>query len=167
MVVVLLAATACESVTPRADPGRTPRPRPTGDTRVIGLVGTISGRDSWRGEDAIEGADLGVHDLNRRLGDNQVPFRLETLDDRGDPVRAATLISQLAAFEQTVGIVYAGPPDGLARAEGALAAAGIPGVLCFGDLYSARRLQPHIFQTSPPLLWQARRRSVLQQALRS
>jgi ABC-type branched-subunit amino acid transport system substrate-binding protein len=159
IVMILLAGSACDfGGTRRAAPGGTPRPEPTGsDTRVVGLVATMSGPESWRGEDAFEGADLGVHVLNRGLGEDEAPFELVTLDDTGDAARAATLISQLAAFEQTVGIVYAGPPDGLARAEGVLDAAGIPGILCFGDLYSARRLRPHIFQTSPPLLWQARR----------
>ncbi|MGH2693959.1 MAG: ABC transporter substrate-binding protein [Actinomycetota bacterium] len=159
LATMLLAGVACDlGSARRAGPSRSPRPGPTGsDTRVIGLVATLSGPQAWRGEDAFEGADLGVHVLNRGLGEDEAPFELVTLDDTGDATRASTLISQLAAFEQTVGIVYAGPPDGLVRAEEALDAAGIPGILCFGDLYSARRLRPHIFQTSPPLLWQARR----------
>jgi hypothetical protein len=159
VAIFLLVGVSCDSGgTGRAGPDRTPQPEPTGsDTRVVGLVASMSGPQSWRGEDAFEGADLGVHVLNRGLDEGDAPFELVTLDDTGNEARAAMLVSQLAALEQTAGIVYAGPPDGLARAEGALAAGGIPGILCFGDLYSARRLRPHIFQTSPPLLWQARR----------
>ena len=150
---------ACDSATPQ-DPGigRRPVSSPTGDdeTRVIGLVGTMSGPDMWRGEDAFEGADLAVHILNRAVDEGRPPFQLVTLDDEGDAERATELVNQLAANEDTVGIVYAGPPEALPPAERALTMAGIPAVLCYGDLYSARLLRPHLFQASPPYLWQAR-----------
>ncbi|MDQ4130750.1 MAG: ABC transporter substrate-binding protein, partial [Actinomycetota bacterium] len=127
------------------------------DSLVVGLVGTFSGAGVYSGEDAFEGADLGVQVLNRRREDGQRAYELVTLDDRGSPRRARRLVERLAASERTVGVVYAGPPQALPRAEAALARAGIPAVLCYGDLYSARRLTPHIFQASPPLLWQSRR----------
>ncbi len=118
------------------------------------MVGTLSGPDAWRGEDAYEGADLGVQILNRGPGDD---FELVTRDDGGDPAQAMEEISAFAASERTVGIVYAGPPEVLPEAEEVLADAGIPALLCYGDLYSARALSPHVFQVSPPMLWQARR----------
>ena len=139
-------------VTPRG-----PMTSPTGtDTRVIGLVGTMSGPDMWRGEDAFEGADLAVQVLNRSVDEGRPPFELVTLDDEGDAARATQLVEQLAADEGTVGIVYAGPPQGLLPAEAALTQAGIPAMLCYGDLYGARLLRPHLFQMSPSYLWQAR-----------
>ena len=66
LVVVAAAAVACDtSVTDRV-PLSPPAASPLGRaTLVVGLVGTLSGPDSWRGEDAFEGADLGVHELNR------------------------------------------------------------------------------------------------------
>lgn len=134
---------------------REPVSSPAGeDTTIVGLVGTMTGPDSWRGEDAFEGADLAVHELNR--GDGR-EFELVTLDDGGEPERAIDLLMELAAGERTAGIVYAGPPEALPSAEAALEDAGIPAVLCYGDLYSARLLKPNIFQVSPPYLWQARR----------
>ncbi len=54
-----------------ADPQPTPTAR---DSRVIGLVGTLSGPGAWRGEDAFEGADVSVGDLNRRRGDEKGPL---------------------------------------------------------------------------------------------
>jgi len=136
---------------------RRPLASPTGtDTRVVGLVGTMSGADMWRGEDAFEGADLAVHILNRTVEEGRPPFELVTLDDRGDPERATELVERLAADRNTVGIVYAGPPEALPRAEPALTQAGIPALICYGDLYGARLLRPHIFQMSPSFLWQAR-----------
>ena len=136
---------------------RRPLASPTGtDTRVIGLVGSMSGPDMWRGEDAFEGADLAVHILNRSVDEGRPPFELVTLDDEGDPARATELVEQLAADDSTVGIVYAGPTEGLPRAEAALTQAGIPALICYGDLYAARLLRPHIFQMSPSHLWQAR-----------
>lgn len=110
----------------------------------------------WRGEDAFEGADLAVHILNRSVDEGRPPFQLVTLDDEGDAARATELVAQLAADDSTVGIVYAGPPEGLPRAERALTEAGIPAILCYGDLYAARLLRPHIFQASPSFLWAAR-----------
>jgi hypothetical protein len=137
------------------------RPPPAGRLRpqalVVGLVGTLSGPDSWRGEDAFEGADLGVHVLNRERPGDARPFELRPLDDGGDPLEAAGLVEELAALESTVGIVYAGPPEGLARATEALESAGIPGILCYGDPLGAAASSGHVFQVSPPLAGQARR----------
>lgn len=138
---------------------RTPIARPTGSSGpVIVLVGTLSGPGAWQGDDAFEGANLAVYSsLNGSIGRDEEPFELVTLDDEGDPARAASLVEEAAASERTIGIVYAGPPAGLPPAHDALEEAGIPAVLCYGDLYSSRRLQPHLFQVSPPTLWQARR----------
>jgi ABC-type branched-subunit amino acid transport system substrate-binding protein len=33
----------------------------------------------------------------------------------------------------------------------------VPAVICYGDLYGARLLSPHVFQAAPSLLWEARR----------
>ena len=158
-VLLCCVLVACDADAPDSDAApRRPVSTPTGDedTRIIGLVGTMSGEDMWRGEDAFEGADLAVHILNRSVDEGRPLFQLVTLDDEGDPQRATELVTQLAANEDTVGIVYAGPPEGLPPAERALTLAGIPAILCYGDLYSARLLRPHIFQASPPFLWQAR-----------
>ncbi len=47
-------------------PSRSPEASPTSsESLVVALVGTFSGPDSWRGDDAFEGAHLGVHLLNR------------------------------------------------------------------------------------------------------
>lgn len=161
VVLVLLCCVlvACDADAPESDGApRRPVSTPTGDedTRIIGLVGTMSGEDMWRGEDAFEGADLAVHILNRSVDEGRPLFQLVTLDDEGDPQRATELVTQLAANDDTVGIVYGGPPEGLPPAERALTLAGIPAILCYGDLYSARLLRPHLFQASPPFLWQAR-----------
>lgn len=158
VVLWLLLMAACDSGggTPTVLPPE-PIASPTSpDTRVIGLVGTMSGMDMWRGEDAYEGAHLAASVINRQVEEGRPAFELVTLDDRGDAARATELVEELAADDQTVGIVYAGPPEGLPPAERALTQAGIPAILCYGDLYAARLLRPHIFQASPSYLWQAR-----------
>lgn len=156
MLCVALAGCQSGSDDPTL-PISTPRESPTGtDTLIIGLVGTSSGPRSWRGDTAFRGADVGVHILNRTRDSDERVIELRTLDDMGDPDRALELIEDLAASERTIGVVYAGPPMALAEAESALADAGIPGLLTFGDLYSAKKLTPHVFQVSPPYLWQAR-----------
>jgi len=134
-----------------------PQPSPTAnDSRIIGFVGTLSGLGAWRGEDAFEGADVSIGDLNRKLDGEEVPFELVSLDDEGDPDRSVELVERLAESPRTVGIVFGGPPEALPRAEEALAEAGIPAILCYGDLYGARQLSAHIFQMSPSYLWQGR-----------
>jgi ABC-type branched-subunit amino acid transport system substrate-binding protein len=158
-VALLVAAGACTS--DDGGPGfaqNTPRGRPTAsDTLVIGLVGTMTGEDAWRGEDAFEGADLAVHRINVARDEEAPPFELVTRDDRGSPGRALRQIEELAGLPRTVGILYAGPPHVLPRAERALAGGGIPAMLIYGDLYGPRRLTQHVFQMAPSLVWQARR----------
>lgn len=159
-VVILVLAAACDTSAPPEVPfsARTPVVQPTSATGpVIGLVGTMTGTGSWRGEDAFEGADLGVHVLNSALTKDDAPYQLVTLDDGGDAGRAQTLIDRLAHSARTVGIVYAGPPDALPSEEKVLAERGIPAVICYGDLYGRSALSDHLFQVSPPYLWQARR----------
>ncbi len=151
---------ACDFIGPGSETG--PRRRPLAEpsnenSHVIGLVGTMSGDDAWRGEDALEGADVAVGRLNRGLAPGDPHFELISLDDEGDATRATDLVEQVAALEQAVGVIYAGPPEGLPPAEDALDAAGIPALLVYGDLYSARRLTPHVFQIPAPYLWAARR----------
>jgi ABC-type branched-subunit amino acid transport system substrate-binding protein len=129
----------------------------TSDALIIGFVGTMSGPESWRGEDAYEGADLAVHDLNENRGEDRRPFRLQHLDDGGDPDAAVAMVRDLAELERTVGIVYAGPPEALPGAEAALASRGVPALLIHGDLYGAHALTAHTFQMGPSVVWQARR----------
>ncbi|MDQ3940989.1 MAG: ABC transporter substrate-binding protein, partial [Actinomycetota bacterium] len=92
----------------------------------------------------------------RILEDDEPAFELVTHDDAGDPALATRLVQELASSDRTVGVVYAGPSEGLPPAEDALAAGGIPAILNYGDLYSARLLSPHVFQATPAYLWQAR-----------
>ena len=143
------------------DPGR-PRREPLStptdeNSLVIGLVGTLSGDEAWRGEDALEGADMAVGLLNRNVDEGQPKFELITLDDKGDVEEATALVEQVAGLEQAVGVIYAGPPEGLTGAEAALDEAGIPALLAYGDLYGAQRLSPSVFQISPSFVWEARR----------
>ena len=110
VVLVLLCCVlvACDAGAPEPDAvPRLPVATATGDekSRIIGLVGTMSGADMWRGEDAFEGADLAVSILNRSVEEGRPPFQLVTLDDEGDPQRATELVNELAANEDTVGIV--------------------------------------------------------------
>jgi ABC-type branched-subunit amino acid transport system substrate-binding protein len=160
LLALVLVAAACDPGDDSGDFGLRERghSRPTSsDSLVIGFVGTMSGPDAGSGEDAFEGADLAVHVINRRLDAEEHRFELVTLDDEGDPEHATELVERLAGSDRTVGIVYAGPPEGLPPAEDALALAGIPAVLCYGDLYGARLLSAHVFQASPSYVWEARR----------
>jgi ABC-type branched-subunit amino acid transport system substrate-binding protein len=160
VLVVVVLATGCDSTddSSRAFPLRSPTGRPTSsDSLVIGLVGTMTGPNAWRGEDAFEGADLAVHQLNEKLGAEDRPYELVSLDDEGKSGRARNLIQDLAALDRTVGVLYAGPPEALPRAEDSLSAAGIPALLLYEDLYSARKLSSHIFQVSSSFLWEGRR----------
>lgn len=137
---------------------RSPAASPTStETLVISLVATSSGDGAWQGDSAFRGADLAVHQLNRDRRENEAVIELVTLDDGGDARRATELVASQAASGRSLGVVYAGPPEGLPPAEEALAQAGIPALLTFGDLYGARLLSPHVFQVSPSYIWESRR----------
>lgn len=154
---MLLLFVGCESTDPTALRPRTPASSPASTkTRVIGLVGTMSGPEEWRGQDAFEGADVSIQSLNRSLRRNEQMFELVTIDDRGEPQAARAAIEQLAANGQTVGIVYAGPEEVLPDVERFLASTKVPLLFTFGDLYSSQLLTPHLFQMTPAFLWEAR-----------
>ncbi|MDQ3955574.1 MAG: ABC transporter substrate-binding protein [Actinomycetota bacterium] len=157
--VLLLLAGACDfGGRDDPEPGRSPLPTPTGsDTHIVGLVGSVSGPDAWRGADAIEGADLAIGLLNRGLEPGERPFELLTIDDESDPRLALKYVRQVAGLERAVGVIYAGPTEALPEAERELADAGVPALALYGDLYGARRLSPHVFQVGPSYLWEARR----------
>ena len=163
-LAVALLAVACDTGSSSRDGGtigRTPRARPGQPGRAplkIGLVGTMTGPEGWRGEDAFEGADLGVHHLNRRVGRGERRFELEVLDDGGDGAQSLDLLDNLLGRGDTVGIVFAGPPEALVDAEDLLRRAGTPAIIVYGDLYGAHQLSQgsHIFQATPPHSWQAR-----------
>ena len=157
---LLLLTTACDGGGTASGEllERSPAASPTStETLVISLVATSSGDAAWQGDSAFRGADLAVHQLNRGRRDNEAVIELVTLDDGGDPRRATELVAAQAASGRSLGVVYAGPPEGLPPAEEALAQAGIPALLCFGDLYGARLLSPHVFQVSPSYIWESRR----------
>ncbi|HVM36439.1 MAG TPA: ABC transporter substrate-binding protein [Actinomycetota bacterium] len=158
LAAVCLLSAGCVGDDPNREFPRMPLGRPTrSDSLVVALVGTLSGPDAWRGEDAFEGADVAVHELNRRREPGDMPFELVALDDAGDPEQARRRLAEIAGLERAVGVVYAGPPAGLAPAEDLLARVGIPAITVAGDLYGARALTPHIFQASPSNVWAARR----------
>ena len=155
-----LMLAGCQSDTdPNGSFGRrTPRSSPTGsDNDVIVLIGTSSGDGAWRGDGAFRGADLGVSHLNRTRSEDDPIVELVTLDDGGDAEEAVRLLDQVAAEDRTIGVVFAGPPIALTRAEPALAAGQVPALLSFGDLHAAGLLSDHVFQLSPSYRWQSDR----------
>jgi ABC-type branched-subunit amino acid transport system substrate-binding protein len=163
MGLALIAATCLLLASCQNDADEPYQPRrlaasPTGaDSRLIGLVGTLSGPQAWRGEDAFEGADVAVQELNQAVETGEAPYELVSFDDGGDIERSTDLVEEAASEERMAGIVYAGPTEGLANAEDSLAEAGIPAVLVHGDLYGAGALTPHVFQAAPSYRWEARR----------
>ena len=160
-LVVSLLFASCDTGGDRTDRSITRTPRPTrgadgAPPLKIGLVGTMTGPDGWRGEDAFEGADLALHVLNRSVQKEERAYELEVLDDGGDGARSLELLDDLLARGDTVGIVFAGPSEVLVDAEASLRRAEVPAILCYGDLYGGQQLSPHVFQASPPYSWQAR-----------
>lgn len=158
--LALLALASCQNEDDPNDPmtRRTPLETPTGSGNdVIVLIGTSSGDNSWRGDGAFRGADLGVSYLNRTRSEDDPIVELVTLDDGGDVDEAVRLIQQEAVKEHTIGVVFAGPSTALPRAEAALAEGGIPAMLSLGDLYGAGLLSDHVFQLSPSYVWEADR----------
>lgn len=155
---MLLGACQTEDQPDEGLPRRTPMSSPTGSGNdVIVLIGTSSGDNSWRGDGAFRGADLGVSHLNRTRVEGDPIVELVTLDDGGDIDEAVRLIEEQASEPRTIGIVFAGPATALARTEAALEQGQVPAMLCFGDLHGAGLLSKHVFQLSPSYVWEANR----------
>ena len=129
------------------------RPSGSGGARrdTIALVGTMSGAGTWRGRPARRGVKIALHALRAEA----VRMDVRVLDDRGDYRRSTRLVQRAATARDVAGVVFAGPPRALPRAEDALADAGVPAFLCYGDLATLRLLTPHVFQIGPSFRWEA------------
>ena len=139
----VLVSCSSEVATP-GDPEGSVRER----APVVAFVGTLSGGGTWRGKPALRGMRTALEGL----GEEQL--RLQVLDDRGKRAVATRLVRRVAANDDVAGVVYAGVPRGLPPAEDALADAGIPAFLCYGDLSGAGRLPRHVFQMGPEFEWE-------------
>jgi ABC-type branched-subunit amino acid transport system substrate-binding protein len=83
-------------------------------------------------------------------------LRVDVADDRGDPDRARSLLAALLRSDVPAAVFVVGPGDPLADLRRDVEAFAGPAVLLGGDLYSSRSLYRQVFQTSVPVLWQAR-----------
>lgn len=72
---------------------------------VIGFVGPLTGASAQDGQDALEGAQLYVEQVNAAGGIDGIPLALNVQDDKGDPKEAAIVANMLAQDESVLAIV--------------------------------------------------------------
>lgn len=72
---------------------------------VIGFVGPLTGASAQDGQDALEGAQLYVDQINAAGGIDGIPLTLNVQDDKGDPKEAAIVANMLAQDESVLAIV--------------------------------------------------------------
>ena len=72
---------------------------------VIGFVGPLTGASAQDGQDALEGAQLYVEQVNAAGGIDGIPLTLNVQDDKGDPKEAAIVANMLAQDESVLAIV--------------------------------------------------------------
>ncbi len=147
-VAPFLLLASCTAGSGRLAPGSVlVEPVPVGRVRIA-VVGTMNGHGSWRGRPAVRGVRAAI------AGREDVELRV--YDDRGSHLRSTELVRRAARAGGLDAVVFAGIPRALPRAERALARAGVPGFLIYGDLASAGRLTRHTFQMGPSFRWAAR-----------
>lgn len=161
-VAAVLVVGACTSPADRP-PGPTATPNPTStptpspeDAHVLGVIASITGPDRLAHRPFLDGMALAEAEINAGGGVAGRPLRLEVVD-AGDAAAGhhEALASMLRAGGPDAALVV-GEGRAVAELRPDVEAWGRP-VIVFGhDIYSDRLLFRQVFQTSPPLRWQAR-----------
>lgn len=139
------------SPTPGGDPVRPPL--------VLAVVASLTGPTAASDGTYVDGMRLAEAQANSGGGVAGREIQLEVTDDRGDPARARELLGAIfrsGHSDAPTAVLVVGPGDPLAGLRRDVEAFGRPAMLLGGDLYSSRSLYRQVFQTSIPVLWQAR-----------
>ncbi|HEX6208445.1 MAG TPA: ABC transporter substrate-binding protein [Actinomycetota bacterium] len=159
-VALALALAACTSPSPPSpDPtaAPTPAPSPTADdAHVLGVIASVTGPSRLADRPFLDGMALAEAELNGGGGVAGRPLRLEVVDDAGDAPAPARALSDMLRADGPEAILVVGEGRPVAALRPEVQARGRPVVLLGADLYSDRLLSRQVFQTSPPLRWQAR-----------
>lgn len=121
---------------------------------MLGVIAALSGPDRLAHRPFLDGMALAEAQVNGGGGVAGRPLRLEIVD-AGDAAAADALAGMLAE-DGPAAVLAVGAEGPIVDLRSEIEALGRPVVLLGGDLYSDRLLFRQVFQTSPPLRWQAR-----------
>jgi ABC-type branched-subunit amino acid transport system substrate-binding protein len=123
---------------------------------VLEVVASLTGPTAPSDGTYIAGMRLAEAQANAVEGVPGEEIRLEVTDDRGDPARAREALVTILEPDAPAAVLLVGQGAPLAALRRDVEAYGGPAMLLGGDLYSSRSLYRQVFQTSIPVLWQAR-----------
>lgn len=155
--LTLAFLTACTVAPGPPDPGPSApgSPSPTASPgALLSVVATASGPGALEDRPHLDGMRLAEREINERDGVLGLPLRLEVVDD----ARAGTAAGVGRALGRTEppALVVVGPGEAVLAHRTAIQADRRPVMLLGGDLYTSRGLFPQVFQSAPPMRWQAR-----------
>ncbi|MGH2683211.1 MAG: ABC transporter substrate-binding protein [Actinomycetota bacterium] len=120
------------------------------------MVASVTGATSASDRIYLEGMRLAERQINGADGVRRRDLLLEVADDRGRPARARRLLRDILQARDAEAVLVVGDGRPLITLRREVEALGAPVILLGGDLYSSRSLYRQVFQTSVPVLWQAR-----------
>ncbi|HEX6261934.1 MAG TPA: ABC transporter substrate-binding protein [Actinomycetota bacterium] len=123
---------------------------------MLGVIASVTGPSRLADRPFLDGMALAEAELNEGGGVAGRPLRLEVVDDAGDAAPPGRALSDVLRADGPDAILVVGEGGPIVDLRPEIQARGRPVVLLGADLYSDRLLYRQVFQTSPPLRWQAR-----------
>lgn len=117
------------------------------------VVASLTGPTSEVDGAYLDGMRLAQRAVNRLGGVRGRPLRLELVDDRGN---ASAAVEELGrAIEASPAAVVVGEAGAVTELRPEIERRGTPVMVVGADLYSSRELFRQVFQSAPPVAWQA------------
>jgi len=158
LLLAALAACTGPAEVPSSSPSPAPSPSPAAaeDPHVLGVIGSVTGEGRLADRPFLDGMALAEAEMNAAGGVDGRPIRLLVADDGGSEPAAAEALAGMLRADGPAAVLVAGSGRAIVDLRPRIQALGRPVILLGGDLYSDRLLFRQVFQTSPPLRWQAR-----------
>ncbi|MGH2723479.1 MAG: ABC transporter substrate-binding protein [Actinomycetota bacterium] len=154
--LLLLVVVACTGAPPAPGPRPDGTPSPAAEGRPpvrIAVVASLTGPTAELDLAYLDGMRLALRTVNGAGGIRGRPLRLEVVDDGGVPSTAREGLG--AAVEESPAVVVVGEGEAVTALRPEIEQRGTPVMLVGADLYSARELFRQVFQSAPPVAWQA------------
>lgn len=161
-VLALAMVSACTSPAETPAPGPITEPTtasPAGeDPFVLGVIGSVTGEGRRADRPFLDGMALAEAEINGAGGVAGRPIRLQVVNDGSRDAAAGEALGEMLRppGPHPDAVLVAGPGRPIVEHRPEIQALGRPVVLLGSDLYSERLLFRQVFQTGPPLRWQAR-----------
>ena len=160
LTLLLAVPAACTGPAETPGPGPTPAPAASSpaaeDPLVLGVIGSVTGESRLADRPFLDGMVLAEAEINAAGGVAGRPIRLRVVDDGSRDPATGEGLAEMLSPEGPEAVLVAGSGGAIVDLRAEVQTLGRPIVLLGEDLYSDRLLFRQVFQTSPPLRWQAR-----------